>query len=155
MSSIKGSEYRDWVDQDDLPIEQTTRLTRVPVTGSLKVYLTPPGRQIGQFAWIPSRVTPFVGAGAGFTWYRFQQQGDFVDFLTDELVIFNSSVTDDGWAQTTQLFGGADVSLGARYALTAQIRYSWASKNMSFTFEDFDDIDLSGVQATVGFLVRL
>lgn len=155
MRSDKRSEYRDWVDQDDLPIEQSTRLTRIPLTGSLKFYLTPPGRQIGQFAWIPSRVAPFVGAGAGFTRYRFEQQGDFVDFLTEDLTIFSTTVIDEGWASTYQVFGGTDVAMGARFALTGQIRYSWASSRMGFTFEDFDNIDLSGVQATVGVLVRL
>src|SRR2546423_13901688 len=36
----KRSEFRDFVDQDNLPIEQTTSLMRVPATIGLKAYLT-------------------------------------------------------------------------------------------------------------------
>ncbi|HUP88294.1 MAG TPA: hypothetical protein VM100_03040, partial [Longimicrobiales bacterium] len=34
--SSNRSEFRDWTDTDDLPIEQTTELTRVPVTLSAR-----------------------------------------------------------------------------------------------------------------------
>src|SRR6185436_8790930 len=49
----KPSEFRDWVDQDNLPIRQVTSFKRIPLTAGLKMYLTPRGRGIGQFAWIP------------------------------------------------------------------------------------------------------
>ena len=45
------SEFRDWLDNNRLPIEQTTEFQRVPLTGSLKAYLVQPGRSIGHFAW--------------------------------------------------------------------------------------------------------
>ena len=59
------SEFRDFVDNNRQPIEQTTVFMRVPLTASLKAYLTSPGRSIGHFAWIPSRYAPYVGAGGG------------------------------------------------------------------------------------------
>ena len=49
-----GSEYRDFVDNNDLPIEQRTRFRRVPLTTVLKLYLSSPGRSLGRFAWVPS-----------------------------------------------------------------------------------------------------
>ena len=37
-----GSEMRDWVDLDNLPIQQTTTFVRVPITVSTKFYLRDP-----------------------------------------------------------------------------------------------------------------
>ena len=50
----KGSEFRHFIDNNDLPIEQTTSFVRVPVTIGVKRYLTSTGRSIGKFAWIPA-----------------------------------------------------------------------------------------------------
>src|SRR6267143_5756277 len=47
----RRSEFRAWVDQNNLPIEQTTSLLRVPITLSIKHYLTARGRSISRFAW--------------------------------------------------------------------------------------------------------
>ena len=44
-----GSEMREWVDQDNLPIQQTTTFVRVPVTVGAKFYLGDRGRAISQF----------------------------------------------------------------------------------------------------------
>ena len=56
--SSTQSEFRHWLDNNDLPIQQTTEFQRVPLTASLKMYLGPPGRSIGRFAWIPKRFAP-------------------------------------------------------------------------------------------------
>jgi hypothetical protein len=146
------SEFRDFVDTDDRPIEQTTTFKRVPLTASVKAYLAPRGRSIGRFAWIPSRYAPYVGAGGGAMWYRFRQDGDFVDFRTND--IFREQLSASAWTPTAHGMAGIDYALGARYALTGEARYSWARADMSNDFTDFDRIDLSGVSATVGFSVR-
>ena len=44
------SEFRNWVDQNNLPIQQTTKFVRVPLIAGLKAYLTPRGRAIGKYA---------------------------------------------------------------------------------------------------------
>src|SRR5688572_27934837 len=76
------SEFRDWVDQDDQPIQQTTSMRRIPITIGLRHYLTAPGRAIGRFAWIPARRALYVAGGVGTMEYKFRQVGDFVDFET-------------------------------------------------------------------------
>src|SRR6478672_5057117 len=76
------SEFRDFVDNNDQPIEQTTTFERLPVTANLRLNLSDPGRSIGSLAWIPSRVVLYIGAGIGAMRYRFRQDGDFVDFNT-------------------------------------------------------------------------
>mgnify|MGYP006140199899 CR=1 FL=1 len=102
--SERRSEYREFEDNKDQPIEQTTTFQRVPVTAGVKAYLTPVGRRIGRFAWVPSRVAPFVGAGGGGMWYRFRQQGDFIN--TETLIIRTDRLRSSGWTKTAHAFAG-------------------------------------------------
>ncbi len=146
------SEFRDWVDGDDLAIEQTTEFTRVPVTLRAKWYLRDRGRSVSRFVWIPERWTPYVGAGGGVVWSRFVQDGDFVDFET--LDVFASQLESEGTTGTAHVFSGVDISLGTKVVLTGEGRYSWGKMAMGQDFADFDSIDLSGFQATVGLSLR-
>ncbi len=146
------SEFRDFVDQDDLPIEQSTSFRRVPLTASVKAYLTPRGRSIGRFAWVPATVAPYVGAGGGAMWYQFRQEGDFVDFQSNE--IFPDDLTSSGWTPTGHALAGVDFSLGPRFLLTGEGRYTWARASLSGDFVGFDRIDLSGFAVTAGVAVR-
>ena len=146
------SEFRNWVDNNRLPIEQATVFQRVPVTASVKVYLTEPGRTIGNFAWIPARYSPYVGGGGGAMWYRFQQNGDFIDLNT--LRVFTDTFDSNGWTPTAQAFAGTDVSLSPHFAVTGELRYQWANASLSRDFSGFKSIDLSGLSATAGVSIR-
>ena len=146
------SEFREWVDMDDLPIEQRTRLKLVPVTVNVKAYLFDRGRRISRFAWVPGTWSPFVGVGAGKVYYDFKQVGDFVDFETYE--IFWDSFRSDGDAGVFHVLAGAEYSLSPAFFITGEGRYSWAEAEMGRDFVGFEPIDLSGFQATVGFAVR-
>lgn len=146
------SEFRDWVDENDLPIEQSTAFTRVPVTAGVKAYLLDRGRRISRYAWIPRTWAPWVGAGGGLVWYEFEQTGDFVDFET--LDIFFDDFRSSGVAPTAYVAAGVDVSLGPRWLLTGGARYRWASAEMDRDFVGFEDIDLAGLGARVGIAVR-
>lgn len=152
------SEYRDWVGVDDLPIEQETRFTRVPLTANMKYYLMDRGRSVGNFAWIPAQWSPYIGAGGGYMWYRFEQSGEFIDYETiddpEGAIIFADAFEFDGWTPTAQVMAGADFSLSPQLVLNGEARYGWASAPMGFQFEGFDDLDLAGFQATVGLSVR-
>ena len=149
----RGSEFRKFVDNNDKPIEQNTSFDRVPLTANLRFYLSEPGRSIGKLAWIPSKVVPWVGAGGGMMWYRFRQQGDFVDFKTNN--VFRSTFESSDWTGTLQGMGGADFSLSPRMALRADARYVWAGAQLNQAFSGFDRIDLSGVQGALGLTYRL
>ncbi len=146
------SEFRRFVDNNDLPIEQTTNLARIPLTASAKLYLTPRGRSVGRFAWIPATFAPFVGVGGGAMWYRFRQQGDFIDMDTFE--VFPDTFRSSGWTPTANGFAGLDVSLSPRFGLTGDGRYTWARAPLSSDFSGFDRIDLSGYNASLGLYVR-
>ena len=150
-----GSEFRHFVDNNDQPIQQTTEFYRVPLTVGARYYLTDRGRAIGQYAWIPARIAPYVGAGAGVVYYSFRQHGDFVDFKTND--VFNEDVSSARWAPTVHALAGVDYSLTPRFALTTQGKYAWGSGNLNHGpggFDGFDKIDLSGFAATVGLSVR-
>ena len=148
----KRSEFRDWVDLDDLPIEQTTTFTRVPTTLSVKWYMWDRGTSVSRFVWVPERWSPYLGVGGGAVWYRFEQEGDFVDFET--LDVFSAILESDGTTGTVHMLGGVDLSLGSKVVLTGEGRYSWGSMEMGRDFVDFDNIDLGGFQATVGLSFR-
>ena len=152
-SVARRSEFRDWVDQNNLPIQQTTSLRRVPVTASLKHYLTPRGRSVGRFAWIPAARATYVGVGAGMMWYKFDQVGDFVDFQT--LNVFPDEFESTAWTPVVHALAGIDISLSRYVGLTGETRYTWAKGPMGRDFVGFDRIDLSGLSVTAGFSLIL
>lgn len=149
-----SSEYRNWVDQNDQPIRQVTRLETAPLTVAARWYLTSRGRQIGHFVWMPARVMPYVGLGGGAIHYALRQDGSFVDF--QDLSIFSDTFKSRGWTPLGLAMVGADYSLGTRVVMNADARYLWAKAGLHQDFADFTDgIDLSGVQFSVGLHVRI
>jgi hypothetical protein len=151
-AATRGSEFRGFVDNDDAPIAQTTTLRRVPLGIGLKGYLAPRGREIGQFAWIPARVAPFVGVGAGAVRYSFRQDGSFVDFQT--LDVFDAGYGTSGWAAAGYAHAGADWSLSPRLVLSGELRYTAARAAPAGDFREYSRIDLSGAALNVGLGVR-
>lgn len=154
-SSRVGSEYREWVDGDDRPIEQTTAFRRAPLTASVRYYLADRGRAIGSTAWIPTKVVPFVGAGFGTVRYTFEQVGDFVDLET--LDVLPDRLTSSGWAPVFQASGGVQYNLSRRLLFTGELRYLRGSADASTPDRDFIGyrLDLSGLTTLVGFTLRL
>ncbi|HLB36718.1 MAG TPA: hypothetical protein VJL31_09130 [Gemmatimonadales bacterium] len=148
------SEYRNWWDQNELPITQRTTLSTIPLTVAARWNLASRGREIGRFVWIPARLVPYVGAGGGMIRYSFTQAGSFIDI--SDLAIFEAEFTSAGWTPLALVMTGADYSLGKRVLVNADVRYLWANAAMQGSFEDYTDgIDLSGVQFSVGLHVRI
>ena len=150
--SVTHSESRRYEGTDDLPIRQSTEFRRVPLTAGLRLYPLAPGRQVGSYAWIPRTVVPYLGASAGGMWYRFRQEGEFVDEET--LDIFDDQFDSSGWTPAAEAFGGIEYSVTPRFAVTGEGRYTWASADLSNSFEGFDPIDLAGFAVTVGVSLR-
>ena len=149
--SQAGSESRPYVDLDNLPIQQTTTLIRIPVTVSTKFYLRDRGRAVSQFVWIPERWTPFVGVGGGLGWYRLEQEGDFVE--EPSLDILNLTLESSGSAPVAHVFAGVDISISPRFLWTLEGRYALGGAETGPAF-NFDHLDLSGFQATIGLAAR-
>jgi hypothetical protein len=146
--SSTDSEYRHFVDNNRLPITQTTELDEMAFSYGVKFALTPAGRAISAHAWIPSAVTPYVGAAGGALWYKFHQEGDFVNFQT--LDVQPDTLDSRGWTPSAAVFGGLDVKAWRRVYLNAEARFLFAKANLGRAFSGFEPIDLTGLKITGG-----
>jgi hypothetical protein len=145
------SEYRDYVDNNRLPITQSTRLREVNLSGNVKIALSERGREVSQFAWVPRRIVPYAGAGGGLLWFGVDQTGDFVDFV--DLSVFTDVFRAQGWTPSGQLFGGVDVQVLKRLYVTAEGRYLWAAGDLGREWIDFEPLDLAGFRLSAGINV--
>jgi hypothetical protein len=90
--------------------------------------------------------------GGGAMWYRFRQEGDFIDFTNNN--VFHDTFESSGFTPMAHLLAGMDYSLSPRWGLTAEGRYEFANAALSQDFSGFHRIDLSGFSLTAGFAVR-
>jgi len=146
--SSTNSEYRHLVDNNRLPITQTTEFRELNLSYGIKFALTPPGREISPHAWIPAAVTPYVGAAGGAMWYKFHQAGDFVDFLDSS--VFPKTYDSRGWAPSAHVFAGVDIKVLRRLYVNAEARFLWSRATLDSAFTGFDPIDLTGTKVTGG-----
>jgi opacity protein-like surface antigen len=146
--STANSEYRKYVDNDRLPIRQVTQLHEANISGSVKLALTPRGREVSRHAWIPATITPYAGAGAGMMHYTFSQVGDFVDFT--DLSVFPHAYNSSGWSPSAHIFGGVDVKALKRVYFSGEARYLWSHADLGTDFTGFNPIDLAGFRVTIG-----
>lgn len=153
--SSTASEYRNWVDSNNQPIQQTTTFQRVPLTAGARFYLFPSGDPIGHLAWVPSRFAPFVEGGIGAIWYRFRQYGDFIDLASATKDVFADDLSTDAWAPMAYAGAGVDISVTPRIFLTGEGRYTWSRAHVGPAYSGFRNLDLSGVALTVGVGFRM
>lgn len=146
--STTASEDRRFVDNNRLPIEQSTVLRQTNLFGGVKFALTQRGRQVSQLAWVPRSMVPYVGAGAGAVYFQVKQFGDFVDYT--DLSVFSDVFEATGWSPSAHVAGGVDLRLLRRMFLSLDGRYVWASGDLGRAWVGFDPIDLSGFRMTAG-----
>ncbi len=158
-SQSVSSHMRDWVWPDDREIVQASDFSRTRLMVSGKYYLLPRGREISQFAWVPYRWAPYVGAGAGVSGYEFIQDGDFAVALSgdpNDRDILDLRLASSGSGFTAQGLAGVQVTLTPRTVLRGEYRYLWGSAELdSESFEGFDPIDLSGSNVVIGLSLRI
>jgi hypothetical protein len=153
-SSCSGSvDECTYVDDQTLePVRQTTSLRVMPVTATVRFYPFSRGRGISELAWVPARTTPYLGAGGGMAWYRLEQQGDFVDSV--DLSIFEATFESSGSAPVGHLLAGVDHWFTPRVGLNAEGRYTFGSGRPGEDFQDWNNVDLSGLQFGLGLAFR-
>jgi len=147
-TETKSSEFRDYVDDQDLPITQRTKFSQISLTAGIKYLLLSRGRQVGQYSWMPNRIVPFLSGGAGILWYDFKQDGDFVDFTT--LDVFSAVLGSSGGVPSIYLGCGVDYNIFKSAYLTLDFKYTWADDDLDQDFVGFDPIALSGIRLTTG-----
>lgn len=148
------SEYRGFVDNNELPIQQQTSFRRVPLAVGLKWNLLPAGRQISRLAWVPSRVVPYIAAGGGTSYYQFRQSGDFIDFDSESQDVFTDKLNASGWGALGYGAAGATFNVSRSVGLITEVRYDMSNASLRGDFQGFDPISLSGVGVTVGLQFR-
>lgn len=138
-----STSYVDYEHADGFPIVQDLQLAIVPVGASLR--LMPFGRR--------ARVSPYVTVGGGVYFYQYEEQGEFIDFFTEDLDIAFDSFVSTGAAPGFHAAGGLRVALNHDFSLTGEVRYQWAEADMG---DDFDQnrIDLGGTSVTLGVHLR-
>jgi hypothetical protein len=150
--SSASSEFRDWVGEDDLPIAQTTSMTRTPLTAGLRFFPVLRGQRVGEHAWVPAGVSPYLGASGGLVVYSLEQTGEFLDQDTNE--IFDDRFYSSGAGPLGQVFAGIEYWPRTRFGVTLEARYLWGSASLDEDFAEFANIDLRGAQLMAGFSTR-
>ena len=143
---------------DTIFIEQTTTLRRMPLMVSARFYPLSRGESVGDYAWIPARLSPFIGAGGGAMLYKLVHGGEFVGRTPppaegEGYPIFDDEYETSGAGYAAHVSAGLDYWLGPRVGLTGEGRYVWAQATPESSFS-FSKIDLSGFQATAGLSFR-
>lgn len=132
--------YRDFEDNFGNRIRHDTTLEISSLTAGLRLQLAGSG----------APVIPYVAAGGGLYFWRLEEDGDFIDFGTNPLDIFNARLESDGAAPGFFALVGLEVPVGRSLALFGEGRWTQADDELEGDFEDFGKIDLSGREFAAG-----
>jgi opacity protein-like surface antigen len=137
------SSYVDFEHEDGSPIFQDLQLSIVPLGASVR--FLPAGRR--------ARFSPYVAAGADIFFYKYEEQGDFIDFFTDELEVSSDAFISEGAAGGFHVAAGLRVPVSHDFSVTGEVRYQQARTRMNDDFSQ-NRLDLSGTSATLGVHLR-
>lgn len=137
------SSYRDFEAEDGSPIFQDLRLNVVPLGATVR--FLPAGRR--------ARVSPYVAAGADIFFYKYEEQGEFIDFFSDGLDISSDAFVSEGATGGFHVAAGLRVPVSHDFSVTGEVRYQQARTRMNDDFSQ-NELDLSGTSATVGVHLR-
>lgn len=110
------------------------------VDGKLDIHTIPLLASVTVHPLKDKLLSPYAIAGAG--WYYLIYDGEVTLPILGKLEYDDSDST-FGW----HIGGGLEVNIGEHFSVNADIRYVW----FELEFEDIDDVDASGLQATGGF----
>jgi opacity protein-like surface antigen len=127
-----------------LGVEHDSTLRLTPLTVALVFH--PAGRHYA--------ISPYIGAGGGFYWWRFTEEGEFVDFgdpadPADD-TIFSANFETDGAALGYFLVGGLEFPVRPSWSLFVEGRWHEVDDEPSGDYDGFPTIDLSGTEVTLG-----
>ncbi|MGE5125480.1 MAG: hypothetical protein ACM3PV_04255 [Betaproteobacteria bacterium] len=141
--------YRDYTRPSGDEIRQTLKLDMVPVGATIR--LVPTSKR--------ARIAPYVGGGVDAIFYRYEEEGDFIDFFDPSNPIIADRFKDSSVMFGVHAVAGVRVFLNRDFAIVAEGRYQWAQKDMGDDFAPNESglvnrLDLSGPSAVVGLHVR-
>ncbi len=132
------SQYRDYEFLDGTPIRQNISLRITPIEIGAKLYPLSYRRQF----------ILYLGASAGIYAWNFEQWGSFINF--------QDFTVSEGNAVTRTYTPGFSVRSGISYrfmyniAFLLEAKYQYLRGRLSGFFQDFEKLDLSGFQASLG-----
>jgi opacity protein-like surface antigen len=135
--------YRDYVTETGREINQSLKLSIVPLGVSLR--FVPTSRR--------ARIAPFILVGGDFIFYTYEEFGDFIDFDVPDTPVISDSFRSEGFQPGFHVGGGLRVSVSDDIGLVGEYRYQYAKDDMG---DDFigNRIDLSGSMVTLGVNIR-
>ena len=134
--------YRDFVRDDSTEIIQDLSLRTIPVTAGLR--LLPIGKS--------HRIFPYVSGGAGFYFYEYREEGEFIDFSNFD--IFNDTFVDRGLAYGAYLACGVEARVSPMIFVFGEYRRHWARGTHEGDFRGFGSFDLAAHQGSFGVKLR-
>jgi hypothetical protein len=136
--------YKDYTYQNDDPIYQNMSLEITSLEVGFKLY--PLGHN--------EKFYPYIGAGGGMYYWKYEQWGDFVDFE-------ENTIMQDQYLETSTYSPGVNVKAGfvlrpsRGLGISLEGRYQYVKGDLSQFFQGFEKFDLSGFSATVGMNIFL
>ena len=153
----------DFTDTFGNDIFHDTRLFTFPVTVSVRVL--PAGRYARRGAegrHYVRRPAPYIGAGVGLTYWRFEEEGDFVFDSPTGFVVDYDRMQDDGVEFETHVKAGIEFPISPVWSLTLEARQSWveATLDQGFPSQALSpspvprELDLGGLSVLFGASMR-
>jgi len=143
--------YRDYVRPSGREIQQSLKLTLVPLGATLR--FLPADRY--------ATVSPYVGIGPDLVFYKYEEFGDFIDFQSPGpgLDILADDFVSEGAHAGFHVTGGLRVRVGHDFSILGEGRYQWAKATLGDDFspqpgQDALRLDMSGWSAVVGLSIR-
>ncbi len=134
--------YRDYVQESGREIQQSLKLSIVPVGVSIR--LIPTGRG--------ARLAPFLAVGIDLFVWEYEAWGEFVDFDYDD-EIYDDAFLSEGVTPGFHVAGGVRFPVGDDFSLVGEVRYQVAKADMGDDFRG-NSLDLGGASATLGLHLR-
>lgn len=143
-SRSNDTAYLRYEHNNGADIEQTTRLTVVPLSVSLKLIANP---RRGAF-------TPYALVGVDAYFYDYESSGDFIDFQVASHPISFDDFKSTGVAPGMHVGAGLRVPIGDDLSITGEARYHFAKEVQMKDDFSANRLDVSGLAVTVGVNLR-
>ena len=137
------AEYLRYEDQFGGAIRHTTELEVNSLTLGLVFHLMQRDNVI----------VPYFGVGGGLYAWSLSEFGDFIDFGTAELDVFNDFFYDEGDVLGYYWRIGLDIPLAPNWALYVENRWQRADDELGGDFEGLGELDLSGETVAAGLSI--
>lgn len=134
-----NSEYRDYEYQDGSPIVQSMHLDLTSLEMGIKINLLPSR----------SRFSPYIGAGAGLYFWKYEQYGEFIDF--DEFEVYDGFADQEAVTLGFHVKGGLSMRINRSFGLLLEAKAHFAEGDLGEYFEGFEPFDLGALSLSAGF----